>query len=181
MKRIATYEPDKGHAPRELENVSRNEFGDIVLTLDGGEVWQFTPHSSTMEKRIAMLTVANVKNVGKSPRRFQSWLYFEKEHPIMGDIRIIPPGAIQTATPAGNKPQPKKPKTKTKANGRGAPTQYTAKEIRALESAIDANNGSLIDTAKAQSSGDWEARYKVIKLMHDAARKQGLTPKIKRK
>ena len=29
---------------RELHKVGRNDHGDILLTLDGGEVWQFTPN-----------------------------------------------------------------------------------------------------------------------------------------
>lgn len=28
---------------RELLAIARNDYGDILLTLDGGEVWQFTP------------------------------------------------------------------------------------------------------------------------------------------
>lgn len=29
---------------REILNLTTNEYGDFIFTLDGGEIWQFTPH-----------------------------------------------------------------------------------------------------------------------------------------
>ena len=73
------------------------------------------------------------------------------------------------------------PKPRRIAKGRrgqrGRRKLYSMTDLRKIEAAIAANGGSLIDTAKHQAPSDWQRRHKEIKLMHDAARKQGLTPK----
>ena len=40
---IPTPGRPSGGTWRELQSIARNEHGDILLTLDGGDVWQFSP------------------------------------------------------------------------------------------------------------------------------------------
>ena len=136
-----TFERGGNHGGeyRELENVSRNERGDFVFTLDGGERWQFTPHNSIAP------TVENVKQlgIGKDGKTGKpsmlAFLILTSGEKCVGNLRIFPPAtdskvedaiaAIARALPGSARPTKEKlvkigdkywPLEKTVCNGTGA-------------------------------------------------------------
>lgn len=77
---------------RELKSVVRNTFGDIVLTLDAGEIWQFTPH-----KPVDAFAVSRVKQAGYMHNRqtgeatpLACIILKEPQETIGGNLRILP-------------------------------------------------------------------------------------------
>ena len=98
------------YGPRELHHTSRNDYGDILLTLDGGEVWQFTPGNprnpvlpsvdevESIGGRIPFDSIANPTKIGfiglKNPAR-----------DLCGNFRILPP----QSKAAKDEPAPRKP------------------------------------------------------------------------
>ena len=115
-----TFERGGNHGGeyRELENVSRNERGDFVFTLDGGERWQFTPHNQIAP------TVENVKQlgIGKDGKTGKpsmlAFLILTSGEKCVGNLRIFPPAtdskvedaiaAIARALPGSARPTKEK-------------------------------------------------------------------------
>lgn len=64
--RIWTEAPTKPGEYRELIAVTGNEYGDILLTLDGGEVWQFTPNKKQKNHPVKPESIGGVF-YGKDP------------------------------------------------------------------------------------------------------------------
>ncbi len=121
--RIWTNPPEGPGVKRELHRIVRNQYGDIVLILDGGDLWQFTPHKADTETPI----VDRVSQIGYS--RFVTGPLTGQIAPIVilhlknpkeiinGNLRIIRPAAI---------PAPKHSKRTTNA-GRHAQKENAKK------------------------------------------------------
>lgn len=78
---------------RELLEVGRNGYGDILLTLDSGEIWQFTPHQIMRETP----TAARVEQVGRgrdSVTKLETEIAFlilrDPPQTFTGNLRIMP-------------------------------------------------------------------------------------------
>lgn len=93
MKRISIYFKGTGEQMRELHNISRNGYGDILLSLDGGETVQFTPRDNP--KSVQTPTADNIRYVSQSTFPF----IMLTDCAIYGTMRIIP--AVAPATAAG--------------------------------------------------------------------------------
>lgn len=83
---------------RELLKVETNAHGDIVMTLDGGEVWQYTPHQPTplfTKERLKICgrgVITNGMNSGK--KGLYCFLHLQNPtEKLTGNLRIIPPPA----------------------------------------------------------------------------------------
>lgn len=103
------------YGPRELHAISRNDYGDILLTLDGGEVWQFTPGNprnpvlprvyevESIGGRVPFDSIANPTKIG----------FIGMKRPagdLCGNFRILPPQsktATEGAAPRKPPPNPK--------------------------------------------------------------------------
>ena len=92
---------------REIEKLERNQHKDILIQLDGGEIWQFTPH----QKGIKTPPVSRISNLGHGTDMKTgkvsslAWLSLENptEH-IEGNLRKLP------VTEHSPKKTPKNPK-----------------------------------------------------------------------
>lgn len=113
-KRIETYLQTVGHCPRELRRISRNEHGDILLVMDGGEIWQFTPQPRLRDCPTPALE--KIQSVSQSSRGWLSTITLcNPGGAIWGDIRILP---------ASEEPAPRKPSP----NPKGRKPEYSRKE-----------------------------------------------------
>lgn len=113
-KRIETYLQTVGHCPRELRRISRNEHGDILLVMDGGEIWQFTPQPRLRDCPTPALE--KIQSVSQSSRGWLSTITLcNPGGAIWGDIRILP---------ASEEPAPRKPPP----NPKGRKPEYDRKE-----------------------------------------------------
>lgn len=103
---------------RELERLKRNEHKDILLHLDGGEVWQFTPESLDIGtpaiERIKLFGHCKDSKTGERSPLAAICLENPKET-IWGNLRKLPVAECDTQKPN------RKPK-------RGAKPKYGAKE-----------------------------------------------------
>jgi len=80
---------------RELIAIKKNGYGDIVLTLDGGEVWQYTPHQEKtplFERERLKLCGRGV--ISSGPKVGQKPLYCflilkDPEEKFTGNLKII--------------------------------------------------------------------------------------------
>jgi len=73
--------------------VGQNDYGDILLTLDGGEIWQFTPHQIMRETP----TAARVEQVGRgrdSVTKLETEIAFlilrNPKQTFTGNLRVLP-------------------------------------------------------------------------------------------
>ena len=96
---------------REILNMTKNEYGDFVFTLDGGEVWQFTPH-----QKIDVLEIERIKLMGrgtdsktKAPSLISFLVLKNPKESYTGNIRIFP------TTPEKEPKNAAKPPAKRKA------------------------------------------------------------------
>ena len=89
---------------REIEKLERNQHKDILIHLDGGEIWQFTPH----QKGIKNPPVSRIKQIGNGVETKTgkpsslAWIILEnpKEN-IEGNLRKL---NIEPRKKAGRKP-----------------------------------------------------------------------------
>ncbi len=101
--RIWTNPPDGPGTWRELHRIKRNEYGDILLTLDGGEVWQFTPRNPAIDTpnletiytagwmKIAWSRIGNVGTTSSI-----GCITFHGGGPALkGNFRILPPASVE--------------------------------------------------------------------------------------
>lgn len=93
MKRIWTHGPGGG-TPRELARIGKHKHGDYLLTMDDGEVWQFSARSPVGR----LPRVEQVKQIEyfadgkpKKPTNEAIWMLENPERTIIGTLRIIPP------------------------------------------------------------------------------------------
>jgi len=92
---------------REIEKLERNQHKDILIQLDGGEVWQFTPHQKGIKtppvSRISSLGHGTDIKTGKMG--FHAWLSLENptEH-IDGNLRKLDRKQSKNSNNAGAKP-----------------------------------------------------------------------------
>ncbi|NCD22914.1 MAG: hypothetical protein EOL90_08260 [Spartobacteria bacterium] len=104
---------------RELCSIGSNEFGDVLLTLDGGEVWQFTPHKPLENTpRIDEVTHAGIMRDSKTniPTSLAYMILQEPRRELHGNIRVLPREQQAVLMP---KPSP---------NPKGREPEYDPKE-----------------------------------------------------
>jgi len=103
--RIEVYTQQAGNTFRELHDITKNEYGDILLTIDGGEQINFTPQPGFKGATIPKLET--VKAVAQGRPRLS--IIKTTDTAIWGDMRITP----SAAKPEAPKPniEPNTPKT----------------------------------------------------------------------
>lgn len=114
---------------RELCSIGSNEFGDVLLTLDGGEVWQFTPHKPLENTpRIDEVTHAGIMRDSKTniPTSLAYMILQEPRRELHGNIRVLP---IELQA------EPEKPK-RVKRIRRGKVHQYEGHEKWTVQTLI---------------------------------------------
>lgn len=80
---------------RELHHIGRNEYGDIVFTLEGGEQWQFTPRKGEAvelppPERVHILGFGRDTKTGKlTPISFL--VLKEPKESFTGNLKVIKP------------------------------------------------------------------------------------------
>ena len=94
-----------GGEVRDLYRITRNEHGDFLFHLDGGEVWQYT--ELKREKRISEPTVENIMQIGSGvkdgkPLPFMCFLVLKNKEFSTGNLRKFPPKADAAAQSVGN-------------------------------------------------------------------------------
>jgi len=103
-----------GNEHREIVSVTRNEYGDIILALDGGEVWRFTPRNPKIEtpppERIAVAGRMRDSRTGAETSLAVVVLKDPKET-IHGNLKVIP-----APVAAANTAPPTEPPTLTTAS-----------------------------------------------------------------
>lgn len=125
-KRIWTTFDNGGEyagAQRELYKLTRNEYGDFLFTLDGGEVWQFTPQGKletppTVEN-VAQVGIGQDSKTGK-PCHIIAFLVLKNKQSCTGNIRILP-----RETTAGGQAEPKPTPS---PNPEGRKVEYSLKD-----------------------------------------------------
>lgn len=77
---------------REIVAVAANDYGDILLTLDGGEVWRFTPHTPTPPPDAKRVKLAGHMrhSVTKALAPNAIIMLRAPEEKIGGNLKIIP-------------------------------------------------------------------------------------------
>lgn len=77
---------------REIVAVAANDYGDILLTLDGGEVWSFTPRTPTPPPDAARVKLAGHMrhSVTKALTPNAIILLRAPEEKIGGNLKIVP-------------------------------------------------------------------------------------------
>lgn len=93
---------------REIVAVAANDYGDIVLTLDGGEVWRFTPHTPTPPPDAKRVKLAGHMrhSVTKALAPNAIIMLRAPEEKIGGNLKIIPAPQPKGATTAAPAPPP---------------------------------------------------------------------------
>ena len=86
----------QGGEVRDLHRITRNEQGDYLFHLDGGEVWQYT--ELKQESRVSEPTVENVMQIGSGvrdgkPLPFMCFLVLKNKEFSTGNLRKFSPKA----------------------------------------------------------------------------------------
>ena len=96
---------------REILNMTTNEYGDFVFTLDGGEIWQFTPHQ---DKQIDVLEIDRIEGLGRghdsktgAPSPMSFLVLKNPKKTYTGNIRVLPRPPIETPPNSTDKPPAK--------------------------------------------------------------------------
>lgn len=97
---------------REILNMTTNEYGDFVFTLDGGEIWQFTPHQ---DKQIDVLEIDRIEGLGRghdsktgAPSPMSFLVLKNPKKTYTGNIRVLPRPPIETPPNSTDKPPAKR-------------------------------------------------------------------------
>ena len=99
-KRIEFFTPANGLEWRDMTGAARDECGDILIELDGGDRWRFTPQQR-MREDLDALKLDTISRAIKSRMPRLSTLYGTPDtNPVWGDFTALPPAAA-AATAAG--------------------------------------------------------------------------------
>ena len=112
---------------RELHEIKRNERGDFLFALDGGEVWQFTPNKPMKQTpnvaEVDLLGIGKDSKTGKPCSIIAFMVLKNPKRDFTGNLRILPPVSEAVRALAGETKHPA-----PSPNPKGRKPEYDEKE-----------------------------------------------------